>query len=72
MEIKTLLGIDNYTLFVAYCGNNLYCLSIIDDQAQVYEFEGIYPTLKAAKKRAYSIVRTLESLSQNSSNSHGN
>ena len=72
MEIQTLLGIDNYTLLVGYCKNNLYCLSIIDNKAQVYESEGIYPNLTAAKKRGYSIIRTLKSLSQNSSNSHGN
>jgi hypothetical protein len=67
MEIKTLLSINGYTLLVGDCSNNRYCLSVIDNKAQVYECEGIYPTLKAANKRGYSVIRTLESLSQNSS-----
>ena len=66
MEIQTLLNIDGYTLLVCNCSNNLYRLSIIDDEAKVYEFEGIYPTFKAAKERGYSVIRTLRSLSQNS------
>ena len=66
MKIQTLLSIDGYILLICYCENNLYCLSIIDNKAQVYEFEGIYPTFAAAKERGYSVIRTLESLSQNS------
>ena len=67
MKIQTLLNIDGYTLLICDCSNNLYRLSIIDDTAQVYEFEGIYPNLIAAKRRGYCVIRTLESLSQNSS-----
>ncbi len=66
MENQTLLNIDGYTLLVCDYSNNLYRLSIIDRTAQVYEFEGIYPTFMAAKERGYSVIRTLKSLSQNS------
>ena len=78
MEIKILLGIDDYTLLICYRSQptyqtprevsevsspNLYRLSIIDRESKVHEFEGIYPTLMAAVERGRLVIRTLMSLS---------
>lgn len=62
MNIKTLLGINGYSLLVYHGSGNLYRLSIIEREMIVHTFEGIYPTLQTAIARGKSVVQNLESI----------
>lgn len=61
MKIQTLIGIDGYSLLVCQGSGNLYSLSIINQKAIVYNFEGIYPSLFQAIARGKSVIENLRS-----------
>ena len=68
MKIKTLLGMNGYSLIVCHCSGNSYKLSIIEQDRTIISFEGIYATLQIAIDRGKSVIQNLDYYRQNASN----
>ena len=62
MKIKTLLGINGYSLIVCHCSGNSYQLSIIERDQTIINFEGIYVTLQIAIDRGKSVIQNLDAI----------
>ena len=67
MKIQSLLNFMGYSLIVCRTWENLYCLSIIDQDYKVHNFEGIYPSLQNAIEQGKSVIQNLEYLRQKTS-----
>lgn len=59
MKIKTLIGINGYTLMVSHSSGQLYHLNIINPKNVVSTFEGIYPNLGNAISRGKSVIKNM-------------
>ncbi len=68
MKIKTLLGINGYSLIVCHCSGNSYQLSIIEQDQTIISFEGIYATLQIAIDRGKSVIQNLDYCRYDASN----
>ena len=60
MKIQTPICIDGYSLLVCRGDGNFYSLSIVDPEAVVHSFEGIYSSPDRAIARGKSVIENLQ------------
>lgn len=56
METNSRANISGYNLFVQHLAHNLYHLNIVDPEAQVHHFEGVYSSPQAAMAKGKSVI----------------
>lgn len=59
MKVQATICIGEYILMVCHCHDNLYRLSIINQNYVLHNFEGIYRDLKSAIARGKSVINHL-------------